>query len=210
MSCLVSYLAADGRPLLASGGDETIQLWDPETGQPVDQPLTGHSGITSTLCSFKSRAGRSLLASGSPDATIRIWDPATGRQLGEPLPWEHRTVTNLTAYTNTQGAPRLVAVGRDHQVQCWDPIRRNLLLDMSAKPSGDSGAAVHVTSCTNTQGEPMLVVVGGDPVIRLWQPETQILLSEYPIPPVFKPQCISAGAGWLAIGAVRGLVALQV
>ena len=40
--------AGDGQLLLASGSwDETVRLWDPATGTPVGDPLTGHTdGVT--------------------------------------------------------------------------------------------------------------------------------------------------------------------
>jgi WD40 repeat protein len=33
------------RDVIASGGDDrTVRIWDAHTGQPIGQPLTGHSG----------------------------------------------------------------------------------------------------------------------------------------------------------------------
>ncbi|HET8659097.1 MAG TPA: P-loop NTPase fold protein [Micromonosporaceae bacterium] len=70
----------DGTTLLASAGDDaTIRLWNPTTGQPIGQPLTGHTGEINALATLPSPDGTTLLASASNDATIRLWDPTTGR-----------------------------------------------------------------------------------------------------------------------------------
>jgi WD40 repeat protein len=70
---------ADGRVLLASGGDDTtVRLWDPATGTAVGDPLEGHTDSVNAVAAVPLADGRVLLASGSNDDTVRLWDPATG------------------------------------------------------------------------------------------------------------------------------------
>ena len=76
----------DGRTLLATGSDdETVRLWDPATGQPVGDPLTGHTDRVTAVAFGRLPDGRTLLATGSDDGTVRLWDPATGHPVGDPL-----------------------------------------------------------------------------------------------------------------------------
>ena len=73
----------NGRHLLASGGgDDTVRIWDPATGQQLTT-LQGHFEVgPESIDSFLAVCavtvnGRHLLASGGNDKTVRIWDPRT-------------------------------------------------------------------------------------------------------------------------------------
>lgn len=69
--------------ILATGGhDGQVRLWDPKTGQPLGNPLLGHTKwITALsfeplhLVSAKSQTPR--LATSSKDSTVRIWNTST-------------------------------------------------------------------------------------------------------------------------------------
>ncbi len=66
----------DGK-VLAVSGQQTIELWDPESGRLL-QTLKGHKDIVWSVA-FSSD-GKSMVSS-SDDKTIRFWDVATGRQV---------------------------------------------------------------------------------------------------------------------------------
>ena len=72
----------DSTRLATGSGDQTVRLWDAATGQPVGQPLTGH---TDTVWGVAFSPDGTRLATGSGDQTVRLWDPATGQPVGAPL-----------------------------------------------------------------------------------------------------------------------------
>jgi WD40 repeat protein len=69
-------LLPDGRRFLSAGADQTLRLWDLETGQ-VLRHFEGHSGEVVYLA--VSPDGRRLLSGG--DVTARLWDVESGQEL---------------------------------------------------------------------------------------------------------------------------------
>ena len=59
-----------------------MRLWDADTGQPIGEPLTGHTDTVSSVAF--SPDGRRIV-SGGCDNTVRLWDADTGQPIGEPL-----------------------------------------------------------------------------------------------------------------------------
>ncbi len=77
MIASVAY-SPDGGRVASASSDETIKLWDTETGREV-RTLRGHSkGINRLAYSPDGRR----LASASHDGTVKLWDAASGRSCG--------------------------------------------------------------------------------------------------------------------------------
>ena len=36
----------DGKRIVSGSDDNTVRLWDADTGQPIGQPMTGHDGVS--------------------------------------------------------------------------------------------------------------------------------------------------------------------
>ncbi|MGE5072878.1 MAG: protein kinase domain-containing protein, partial [Anaerolineae bacterium] len=72
----------NGQTLAAGMADNTIVLWDLALGQPIGQPMQGHTDWVYSVAF--SPDGR-WLASGSKDKTIILWDVTTQRPIGTPF-----------------------------------------------------------------------------------------------------------------------------
>ena len=60
----------DGRRLASGSGDNTVRIWDAESGRELNH-LEGHGDAVWSV-SWSPDGGR--LASGSDDGTVRVWD----------------------------------------------------------------------------------------------------------------------------------------
>lgn len=100
--------------LLASGSDdETIRMWDVETGETVLSPLKGHTCWV--YCVAFSPDDRRIV-SGSYDFTVRIWDAQTGEPLHELK--EHRLPVISVAFS-FHGS-NVVSSDRKHEILIRD------------------------------------------------------------------------------------------
>ncbi|KAG8938809.1 hypothetical protein FRC04_007516 [Tulasnella sp. 424] len=149
----------DGKLLASGSDDETIRLWDPQTGKQFGEPLTGHTDWCYSVCF--SLDGK-LLASGSK-GTIRLWDPQTGKQFGEPLTG-HTWWVNSVCFSPDG---KLLASGSsDQTIRLWDP--------QTGKQFGEplTGHTDWVNSvCFSPDGK-LLASGSDDETIRLWDPQT--------------------------------------
>jgi WD40 repeat protein len=68
----------DGKHVLSGSDDQTIILWDAETGSKLRTFAGGRKGSLS--CLLFSPNGR-FIVSGSDDGTARLWDIAAGDEL---------------------------------------------------------------------------------------------------------------------------------
>src|SRR5205807_1339656 len=74
----------DGQALASAGGDRTVRVWDPATGQET-AVFKGHTG---EVYSVAWRPDGKVLASASTDNTVRLWNPAVGQTTAiTPVGW---------------------------------------------------------------------------------------------------------------------------
>ena len=110
----------NNQKILASGSeDETIKLWEVDTGREI-LTIRGHSGYVNSVAF--SPDGK-ILASGSDDKTIRIWEVQTGKLLCILGNWNRGEyfghsggVTAIAFHPNGQ---TLASASKDKNVKIW-------------------------------------------------------------------------------------------
>ncbi|KAJ2924584.1 hypothetical protein H1R20_g12518, partial [Candolleomyces eurysporus] len=107
-------ISPDNKRIVSSSGDNTIQIWDLETGKQVGEPLSGHT--KSVMCVAISPDGKRIV-SGSDDHRIRIWDAATGAQVGEPLQGHELIVWSVAI---SPDGKHIVSGSDDRTIRVWD------------------------------------------------------------------------------------------
>jgi WD40 repeat protein len=103
----VAY-SPDGQHIISGSYDNTIRIWDAETGAPVGDPLVGHTyGVRSVAY---SPDGQHII-SGSGHGTIRIWNAETGAPVGKPLVGH---ISGVRSVAHSPDGKNIISGSSDH------------------------------------------------------------------------------------------------
>lgn len=139
--------------LASSSDDETIIIWNAETGQQL-QTLKGH---TSGVVSVAWLPDGNTLVSGGGDKAVRFWEASGGRAL-DVLEGHNAWIRELVISPNGQ---TLASASYDHRVGLWNLPKRQLIRFLE-------GHADRVHSAKwSTNGE-QLATASKDSTVRIW------------------------------------------
>ena len=85
-------LSPDGTRIVSGSDDNTLRLWDANSGQPIGAPLAGHKDSVWSVA-FSPDGMR--IVSGSGDHTLRLWDARSGQPIGAPLVGHKSSVSSV-------------------------------------------------------------------------------------------------------------------
>ena len=105
-------LSSDGRRAVSGSDDNTLRVWDLESGQML-RALQGHS-FSVTAVALSSDGRRAV--SGSDDETLRVWDLESGQTL-RTLQGHTRSVTAVALSSDGR---RAVSGSDDETMRVWD------------------------------------------------------------------------------------------
>ena len=148
--------SSDCKTLASGSGDNTIKLWDVESGMEV-RTLTGHhSDVYSATFSPDDK----ILASGSNDKTIRLWDVESGASM-KTLAGHSADVFSLSF----RDSKTLASGSGDRTIKLWDVERGEVLKTLT----GHSSAVYSVSFSSDGR---TLASGGRDRTIKLWDVES--------------------------------------
>ncbi len=152
----------DGKTLVSGSYDNTIKIWDLQTGE-LKSTLSGHSGAVFSVAI--SPDGKTLV-SGSADKTIKIWNLQIG-ELKSTLPGHFDSVHSVAI---SPDGKTLVSENADKTIKIW-----NLQTgELKSTLSGHSGAVFSVAISPDGK---TLVNGSDDKTIKIWNLQTGELKS---------------------------------
>ncbi len=147
----------DGGRVVTAGDDQTAQVWDAVTGDPLGPPLRHSREVTGATF---SRDGRYLLTT-TGDGQAWVWDLAAGapvvRSLGHALPLTH-------AAFSADGS-RLVTGSADRTARVWDTATGK-----AVTPPLDQGGRVLRVAFSPDGGR--VATAGENGTARVWDAAT--------------------------------------
>lgn len=151
----------DGKTLASGSGDNTVKLWDVQTGA-LKQTLTGHSDLVGSVAFVLD--GK-MLASGSADNTIRLWDIQTGTAvLKKTLNGHCRGCKDAVSLDGKM----LASASDDNVVKVWNVQTGALKRTLAAHSDTVFSIAFSPDGKTLASGS-------GDKTIKLWDMQTGAL-----------------------------------
>lgn len=146
----------DGQILASGSGDNTIMLWNVDTGQPMTQPLRHH---TDRVRSIVFSPDGKILASGSDDTTVILWEVKTGQPINSLLT-DHTGQVYSLAFS--PDGKTLVSGSQDGAIIMWDtshPSVRHTLTDQLGE----------ILSLAFSPKGQLLASASSDRTIMLWE-----------------------------------------
>lgn len=188
------HFSNDGRLLLSSSQDNTVRLWDFETGA-VLQTFRGHDSMVRS-CAFVP--GERAILSASRDDTVREWSVAGYEELrtlqGRRLEG-HADAVLAAAYSPDQKS--VVTASRDRTARVWDALTGHERIVL------EEGHAFLASTARFFDHGKKLVTAAVDNTARVWDVSTGTQLQRFDRTGRAAVAVVSPDEKWLLTGGTE-------
>ncbi len=154
---LAVAIAPDGKTAISASWDETLKIWDTETGREL-KTLTGHSNSVWAVAIAPN--GKTAI-SASRDKTLKIWDTETGREL--------KTLTGHSEWVRAVAiAPdgkTAISASSDNTLKIWDTETGRELKTLTGHSNSVWAVAIAPDGKT-------AISASEDHTLKIWDTET--------------------------------------
>jgi WD40 repeat protein len=149
--------SSDGSHIVSASSDETLKLWDANTGAEL-LTLAGHTNWV-LACAFSPDG--SCIVSASWDETLKLWDAQTGAELATLA----GHTSNVQACAFSPDGSRIVSASADETLKLWDANTGAELLTLA-------GHTNWVLACAYSPNGSRIVSASLDDTLKLWDAQT--------------------------------------
>lgn len=150
----------DGKRIVSCGSDNTIRIWDAETGKQIGEPLEGH---TYSVYSVRYSPDGKRIVSGGYGGMIKIWDAETGKQICRRFRG-HTEWVNSVCYS--PDGKQIVSGSDDGTIRIWN-VETGKQIGGHLEGHTDSVNSV----CYSPDGK-RIVSGSDDNTIQIWDAKT--------------------------------------
>eukprot|EP00939_MAST-03C_sp_MAST-3C-sp1_P005218 g5218.t1 len=206
----------DGTFLLTASGDNTLILWNCETGDIADT-LEEHSSIVNSCAcaprgatqSSSSVATQGVVASGSFDKTVVLWhhDSTTGKVTSRQRLDGHASFVYSVAFT--ADGKTLASTSQDKSVRIWDVATGNVRNVLDTTHTREVILCAFSAATSNLALSTMITCSGADPKAVVWYPSKGRVRRILPIAEdagAVLSCCVSGDGSMVAVGDSSGTV----
>ncbi|MEZ5537483.1 MAG: CHAT domain-containing protein [Thiolinea sp.] len=163
----VAY-SPDGSTIASGADDNTVRIWDTQTGETI-RTLQGHSGA---IWSVAYSPDGSTIASGAGDGKVRMWDTETGKNI-KTLQGHTASIRsvayspdgNTIAASGTNRHLEAYPGVEDHNVRMWDTKTGQVIKTLQGH-SGD------IWSVAYSPDGSTIAAGAYDGTVRMWDTKT--------------------------------------
>ncbi|KAF7344289.1 WD-REPEATS-REGION domain-containing protein [Mycena venus] len=156
----------DGRHIVSASDDNTLRLWDAETGAQIGDALEGHTDWVWSVAF--SPDGRHIV-SASHDKTLCLWDAETGAQIGDALEGHTGWVRSVAFSPDGR---HIVSASEDNTLRLWDAETGAQIGDALEGHTG------WVSSVAFSPDGRHIVSASEDNTLHLWDAETRAQIGD--------------------------------
>jgi WD40 repeat protein len=155
----VAY-SPDGRRILSGGDDDTVRVWDADTGREL-LCLRGHTGSVGSVA--YSTDGKRIL-SGDGDGAVRVWHADEGREL-LTFKVDRVGVSGVSSLAYSPDGRRIVSGGSAPTLRVWDADKGREHFTVRAQTSYVYSVAFSPDGRRFASGD-------NDDTVRVWDADT--------------------------------------